>query len=119
MKNVVVGLTANLTHQHSKVRKSTLRGLKDVIVAKGAEGFLGDPIPQLKYSQNDRSQDVRITFYEVLRHWMTNMELAALRDQESHLIQFLLNGIADENEQVRTSCLKFLEEHGARMRQAL
>ena len=50
MKNVVVGLTANLTHQHSKVRKSTLRGLKDVIVAKGAEGFLGDSIPQLKYS---------------------------------------------------------------------
>ena len=101
------------------MRKSTLRGLKDVIVAKGAEGFLGDSIPQLKYSQNDRSQDVRITFYEVLRHWMTNMELASLRDQESHLIQFLLNGIADENEQVRTSCQKFLEEHGARMRQAL
>ena len=40
MKGVVIGLTANLTHQHSKVRKITLRGLKDVIVARGAEGFL-------------------------------------------------------------------------------
>jgi len=68
---------------------------------------------------NDRSQDVRLTFYEVLRHWMTNMELSALRDQESHLIQFLLNGISDENPQVRSDCFNFLEEHGARMREAL
>mmetsp|Transcript_10853 Transcript_10853/g.14620 ORF Transcript_10853/g.14620 Transcript_10853/m.14620 type:complete len:122 (+) Transcript_10853:450-815(+) len=80
MKGVVLGLTANLTHQHSKVRKITLKGLKDVIVARGAESFLGDSIAQLKYSMNDRSQDVRKTFYDVLRHWMTHMELSALRE---------------------------------------
>lgn len=68
---------------------------------------------------NDRSQDVRVTFYEVLRHWMKNMELSSLREQESHLIQFLLNGISDENQQVRMDNLNFLEEHGARMREAL
>jgi len=101
------------------VRKLTLRGLKDVLVARGAEGFLGDSVNQLKMTMNDRSQDVRITFYEVLRHWMTNMELASLREQEKHLIQFLLNGIADDNESVRSSSLTFLEEHGARMRSAL
>ena len=55
MKNVVVGLTANLQHQHSKVRKTTLRGLKNVIVARGAEGFLSDSVPQLKMTMNDRS----------------------------------------------------------------
>ena len=55
MKMLVIGLTANLTHQHSKVRKITLRGLKDVIVARGAEGFLTDTVGQLKYSMNDRS----------------------------------------------------------------
>ena len=47
------------------------------------------------------------------------MELSCLRDQESHLIQFLLNGISDENQQIKTDCLSFLEEHGARMREAL
>ena len=119
MKNVVIGLTANLTHQHSKVRKVTLLGLKDVIVARGAEGFLADSVPQLKFSMNDRSQDVRVKFYEVLRHWMKNMELSALREQESFLIQFLLNGISDENQTVRSDSLSFLEEHGARMRAAL
>jgi hypothetical protein len=79
MKSVVLGLTQNLAHQHSKVRKVTLRGLKDVIVSRGAENFLSDAVAQLKFSMNDRSQDVRLTFYEVLRHWMKNMELTALR----------------------------------------
>ena len=45
MKNTVIGLTANLAHQHSKVRKVTLRGLRDVIVARGAEPFLADSVP--------------------------------------------------------------------------
>ena len=92
-----LGLTQNLTHQHSKVRKITLRGLKDVLVARGAETYLTEAVAQLKYSMNDRSQDVRLTFYEVLRHWMKNMELSSLRENESHMIQFLLNGIGDEN----------------------
>ena len=37
MKTTIVSLTQNLSHQHSKVRKVTLRGLKDVIIARGAE----------------------------------------------------------------------------------
>ena len=119
MKMTIVGLTANLTHQHSKVRKITLRGLKDVAVARGAEPFLSESIVQLKYAMNDRSQDVRLTFYEVLRHWMKTMEFSSLKQHEPDFIQFLLNGIADDNPQIRSDCLSFLEEHGARMREAL
>ena len=88
-------------------------------MARGAESFLTDSVPQLKFSMNDRSQDVRLIFYDVLKHWMKNMEFSSLREHEAHLIQFLLNGIADDNEQIRTSCLSFLEEHGTRMREAL
>lgn len=40
MKSVVEALTLNLQHQHSKVRKQTLIGLKDIIPCKGAEPFL-------------------------------------------------------------------------------
>lgn len=68
---------------------------------------------------NDRSQDVRTAFYEVLRHWMTNMELQSLRDVEHHLILFLLNGLSDENSDIAESCKVFLEEHGKRMKEAL
>lgn len=39
MKSIVDSLTQNLAHQHSKVRKSTLRGLKDILSAKGAEPY--------------------------------------------------------------------------------
>ena len=45
MKMVVIGLTANLTHQHSKVRKITLKGMKTIIVARGAETFFADAVP--------------------------------------------------------------------------
>lgn len=75
MKLTVDGLTLNLTHQHSKVRKISLRGLKDVICARNAELFLQDSIPVLRMIMNDRSQDVRTTFYMVLKHWMTNMDI--------------------------------------------
>lgn len=64
MKNTVISLVKNLHHQHSKVRKSTLQGLQDVLVCKGAEPFLEDALPQLKYAMNDRSHDVRATFYD-------------------------------------------------------
>lgn len=37
MKTIVESITQNLAHQHSKVRKASLRGLKDVLSAKGAE----------------------------------------------------------------------------------
>ena len=79
MKTTVDGLTANLGHQHSKVRKVTLRGLKDVVCARNAELFLVDSIATLRLVMNDRSQDVRATFYEVLKHWMVKMDIQSLK----------------------------------------
>ena len=59
-KSTVDGLVSNLSHQHSKVRKQTLIGLKDVLGCKGAEPFFeGAAMDQLKFTMNDRSQDVR------------------------------------------------------------
>ena len=68
---------------------------------------------------NDRSQDVRATFYDVLFHWMTKMELHYLRQYESEFIQFLLNGIADDKLEIGPKCAEFLENHGKRMEEAL
>lgn len=55
MRSTIVGLTLNLQHQHSKVRKVTLTGLKDVAIAKGAEPYLKESFPQFRFVQNDRS----------------------------------------------------------------
>jgi len=55
-KPTVDSLVTNLAHQHSKVRKTTLRGLKDILACKGAEPFMdGNTIAQLKFTMNDRS----------------------------------------------------------------
>lgn len=81
MKAVVASLVRNLHHQHSKVRKQTLMGLRDVLVCRGVAeaGGFDEALPQLKFAMNDRSQDVRQTFYEVLGHWLTHLEMSALR----------------------------------------
>ena len=119
-KPAVDALVSNLAHQHSKVRKTTLRGLKDVLPCKGAEPFMdGATIAQLKFSMNDRSQDVRAEFYQVLFHWMTAMDIYWLRAYEEHFVQFLLNGIADDKLDIGPKCIRFLEDHGKRMQAAL
>lgn len=119
MKLTVEGLTLNLGHQHSKVRKVTLAGLKDVVTARNAEIFLTDSIKHLRMTMNDKSTDVRTRFYEVVQHWMTKMEIKSLISFESHFVLFLLNGASDENETIAQSCISFLEDHGRRMRDAL
>ena len=120
MRLVVEALTQNLQHQHSKVRKQTLNGLKDIIPCKGAEPFLkGSLMAQLRYTMNDRSQDVRANFYKILFHWMQTMEVHFLKEYEADFVQFLLNGIADDALEISPQCITFLEEHGNRMKDAL
>jgi hypothetical protein len=49
---------------------------------------------------NDRSADVRAVFYEVLRHWMTFMDIMSLKTVEESFVLFLLNGISDEQAEI-------------------
>lgn len=68
---------------------------------------------------NDRSQDVRITFYEVLDHWLNNVEINSMKEFDSHFVMFLLNGVSDENPDISSKCKIMLEEHGRAMKEAL
>ncbi len=119
MKNTMFSLFANLVHQHSKVRKITMKSLADVAVCRGAEPFLEEGIEQLKYTQNDRSQDVRKTFYTVLQHWLINMEINSIIYYEKYFVLFLLNGAADENRETAKLAIETMEKHGKNMKEAL
>jgi hypothetical protein len=56
MKAITDSLSSNLAHQHSKVRRETLKGMRDVLACKGAEPYMeGSCIAQLRFSMNDRS----------------------------------------------------------------
>ena len=69
---------------------------------------------------NDRSLDVRATFYkEVVRHWISSMELSSLRQYDPTFVLFLLNGATDENPEIAQTCVLLLEDHGRAMRDAL
>lgn len=119
MKKVVISLTDNLKHQHSKVRKSTLNALKHVIGCRGAEDFLEEALAQLKMTMNDRHQDVRLIAIQVIDYWLKNMDIHATKKFEKHLLLFLLNGVSDEVDSVRDESIEILERHGTDMREAL
>jgi len=119
-RETIAKLTLNLQHNHSKVRKATLLALKEVVAAKGAETHADLPLAQLKQNCNDRSSDVRKTLYfDLLPHWLTNVEFETLKIIEKDLIQLLLNGIADEIPEISLKALATLEEYGKNMREAL
>lgn len=90
------------------------------MACRGAEVFLEDALPQLKFAMNDRSQDVRATFYDhVLRHWLTNIEIHSLIKYEHHFVLFLLNGLSDEIPEIAIAAKEMLETHGRNMKDAL
>ena len=50
---------------------------------------------------------------------MTSMDISAIKIFEGDFVLVLLNGVADEQEEIRSVCSEFLEAHGNRMRDAL
>lgn len=119
MKNVTDAMVQNLGHQHKNVRKITLIGLQDVLVARNAELYLQDCMKALRFIMNDRSADVRRTFYEVCEHWLTKMDINAIKVFEGDFVLCLLNGVADEQEDIGLLAKQLLDDHGKRMKDAL
>ena len=63
---------------------------------------------------------MRATFYDkLLRQWLTTMEIHSLMKYEHHFVLYLINGMSDEIEEIRTWSKSMLEEHGRNMRDAL
>ena len=50
---------------------------------------------------------------------MQVVEINYLKSYEPHFIQFLLNGMAEKELGCGPKCIKFIEDHGKRMREAL
>ena len=119
MKKVVLSLTENLKHHHSKVRKSSLNALQVLIGCKGAEEFLEEALPQFKMTVNDRHHDVRRVAVRVIDYWLKNMDIHATKKMQKDLLLFLLNGVSDEIEDIRDMSIEILERHGNDMKEAL
>lgn len=47
------------------------------------------------------------------------MEIQSLKKYEANFLLFMLNGVADDNQDIAQGCVAFLEEHGKRMKEAL
>ncbi len=89
-------------------------------VARDAEEFLREGIPQLKMTANDRSQDVRMSVVKIVEFWLTNMDINSLLKLEKDLVLILLNGMSEELvPEIAEISLEILDRHGTHMKEAL
>jgi hypothetical protein len=114
---VIKSLAKNLSHQHSKVRKATIESLGEILLTRDAGDFLKEVMPSIKQSTNDKMSDVRKSTYQIIARLLNQFSPSLLRDYETELVQLLLNGLSDDNEDVIKTCQGLIEEAGKNVRQ--
>jgi len=102
-------LCKNLLHQHSKVRKSTIEALGEILLTKNASSTLNEVIVNLKSIINDKVSEVRKATYIIIAKLINGFPKSVLIDWEAELLQLLLNGLTDEQLDVISLCMELLE----------
>jgi dynein assembly factor 5 len=109
-------VVANMGHQHSKVRQSSVQALAVLLPCVGADGvekLLDEKevlIPQLRKMVYDRTPTVRKEFMKMLLRWLRKIE--TVHQFEAKLLPLLLAGLADENPEVQKFTLTNFETLG-------
>jgi len=114
---VIKSLAKNLSHQHAKVRKATIESLGELLLTRDAGDHLKEVMPSIKQSANDKMSDVRKSTYQIIARLLNQFSPSLLRDYETELVQLLLNGLSDDNEEVVKTCQALIEEVGKNVRQ--
>jgi len=114
---VIKSLAKNLSHQHSKVRKATIESLGEILLTRDAGDHLREVMPNIKQSANDKMSDVRKSTYQIIARLLNQFSPSLLRDYETELVQLLLNGLNDDNEDVVKTCQALIEEAGKNVKQ--
>ena len=69
-------------------------------------------LPSLKLAVNDKTLEVRKSTYEVIAKLLNGFSTSFLREYESDLVQLLLNGLSDENEEIVKQCINLIAQVG-------
>jgi len=114
--SIFKSLSENLTHQQSKVRKPTIESIGELLLTREAGKHLRELIFRFKNAINDKTSDVRKASYQVIARLLNGFSPSLLKEYESELVQMLLNGLGDDNEDVRNLCEELLENVGENMK---
>mmetsp|Transcript_16394 Transcript_16394/g.41667 ORF Transcript_16394/g.41667 Transcript_16394/m.41667 type:complete len:935 (-) Transcript_16394:275-3079(-) len=116
-------LIANCSHQHSKVRQTSVEGLCSVVVSGVPAGVLSDHVaPGVKRLLSDRSSATRKAVLTAVAAWLGAGEAGAplragdhpvdWRPRIEKLLPLLLVGLTDEAPQTGSLALALLDEVG-------
>lgn len=84
----------------------------ELLLTREAGKHLRELIFRFKNAINDKTSEVRKASYQVVARLLNGFSPSLLKEYESELVQMLLNGLNDENEDVRTLCEGLLENVG-------
>jgi hypothetical protein len=109
---IAKSIVKNFGHQHWKVRKITVEATGALLLTDNGANQMKELLPAIKIVVNDKNLEVRRSTYEIVANLLNGLSLGFLKDYESDLVQLLLNGLSDENEDVVNTCLQLISNVG-------
>ena len=70
----------------------------------------------LKTATNDKTVECRKTSYLVIALLLNKLPTSVLQDYEAELVQHLINGLSDDNQEIVDKCLELVSEVGCNLR---
>lgn len=110
--SVIKALAKNLAHQQSKVRRMTIESLGELLLTRDAGIHLREVLVNFKLAVNDKTSEVRKSSYLVIGRLLKQFSPSLLSEYEAELIQLLLNGLGDDNEEIINFAQELIEEAG-------
>lgn len=77
---------------------------------------LREMLPILKIVTNDKTVECRRTSYLVITQLLNKLPESVLRDYESELVQYLLNGLSDDSQEVIDKCKELISQVGTNLK---
>lgn len=108
-KRILIPLTNNCFHAHSKIRKITVEVITKVIVLPRVEESVKTTVEALSPLANEKLVEIREALYKCYSNCLNHLSLEALKENEVFLMCELMAGVEDESPQISEFCRNALE----------
>lgn len=112
VEQVCKALLVNVKHQRFKVRSAGLKGLQEIVKARGVvDKWLREALPHLAKLTHDRTPSVRLLLASAVCGWL--QALRCDRNDRAKLVLFVLAAVTDDMEDNRKQAIELMGRLGA------
>lgn len=116
-KKLIVQLTANAFHAHSKIRKVSIETLAKVLGLPKVGENVRPAVEAISPLATDKSAEIREAVYRCYRGCLVSLSFETLKDNEVFLMCELFAGVDDESPAVAELCREALEAFAQRRKE--